>query len=828
MMLTTKTTTFQISIPAPFENIRPIWESIRAEHETTEDSAMIAVGLNDNSYYNKFKGNDFAERFYSCCLERRGEVEIIKDKTLEVAGRTSYVRMAKSTMGYFFFFAVLPISEAYSYDFVGDCEVGKQEFYIPLFEEAWQSFQCFGNPEEAMAEQSKGLAELFKKVADTAEIEKQDVTIPEIVDFQIPEDGKESLLVDNISFEYLPSSTFLITTAGSSGNDLSINLQAVVNNYDDKTHGQILNDYDDGHVYLNFTLKNVYKAGVPTGRVSFTKDRDVINKAYLWKGGFHYSLEFYGELTLRDGWIGFNGYFQNIMETKVYPISFAKKIPLEKLAWQHYRFGSLEEVRTAPKDVVHHLHLTDLAAETLPSELFDYTNLESFGVFYTDSNHQHIKLKDIPAKINRFTQLKELSFIGVAEVDVIPKEIGDLKKLRSLNIFGSKARAIPSEILELPDLEFCYLSNNQLAEIPSTLSSSLKSLYLQNNQLKTLPVSILNLPNLKWLNITKNPFESLPPDLQKVEKLDLEIEKKQALLDYEYKGADGRGTVVFNNEIFLAKGDATLLKGLDIAIKAADFSKYQKGLELLALWSVALETTETDDYNKKGNTRFGGLPDLPKGVEYPTFITYHEDVLGYQFIAQLNCKELAPHQSYLPREGILYFFITDQEDFKAKVIYFKGDSALLQSAKNLEITDDFIYDDHGIFIPFRVKATKYASVPSFYSDDHLYHGDAANLAELEDVDYDKVEGFRNNLLPSAVKAVHSVNSYVFKQHGSPQIEAANRLKGKPEDYVVLLHVSSDNNTTFSFWDAGEIYFVIHKSDLAKGDFSNIFCGLESS
>jgi uncharacterized protein YwqG len=46
--------------------------------------------------------------------------------------------------------------------------------------------------------------------------------------------------------------------------------------------------------------------------------------------------------------------------------------------------------------------------------------------------------------------------------------------------------------------------------------------------------------------------------------------------------------------------------------------------------------------------------------------------------------------------------------------------------------------------------------------------------------------------------------------------------------MVLLRVSSDNNPGFCFWDDGEIYFVIHKSDLDKKDFSNVYCGLESS
>ncbi|MNY62919.1 hypothetical protein D3C86_1998080 [compost metagenome] len=110
----------------------------------------------------------------------------------------------------------------------------------------------------------------------------------------------------------------------------------------------------------------------------------------------------------------------------------------------------------------------------------------------------------------------------------------------------------------------------------------------------------------------------------------------------------------------------------------------------------------------------------------------------------------------------------------------------------------------------------------------MYREDAENLQDLEEGDYDLIDKFRRSLEPQNVKPTHSINSYVFKQHSSPQIEAANKLKGKPEDYMVLLRVGSDNHTGFSFWDAGEIYFVIHKSDLAKGDFSNIFCGLESS
>lgn len=75
---------------------------------------------------------------------------------------------------------------------------------------------------------------------------------------------------------------------------------------------------------------------------------------------------------------------------------------------------------------------------------------------------------------------------------------------------------------------------------------------------------------------------------------------------------------------------------------------------------------------------------------------------------------------------------------------------------------------------------------------------------------------------------NSVNSYVFTQHESPQEQAASKLKGNPEDWIVLLKVASNNNCGFCFWDAGELVFLIHKSDLAKKDFSNIYASIESS
>lgn len=109
--------------------------------------------------------------------------------------------------------------------------------------------------------------------------------------------------------------------------------------------------------------------------------------------------------------------------------------------------------------------------------------------------------------------------------------------------------------------------------------------------------------------------------------------------------------------------------------------------------SVDLYPCAIEDYAQLGNSRLGGLPDLPVGMDYPVTLVgrkemldvyaeesdrehiincwredwaeenYHWDEVAQayhvpmQFIAQLNCGGLKQLQSYLPREGRLLFFL---------------------------------------------------------------------------------------------------------------------------------------------------------------------------
>ena len=799
-MKSASTETFSVSVPPLYDRIQVAWESIRAEHHEDDGYiSFVTMGLQELSYYDKYEGEDLLTRFRESCLEERGIVEVIADKTLPVAGLTADIRTTQSPDGYFYYFALLKINNEYGYTLIGDCDSKSKEYFEPVFDEIWQSLQYFGNPVEALKKQKDGIDAIFAKYKSPAqeEEEEQQPAVKEFEPFEVPADDKEYWQIGDHTFTLKGESECYIS-AGDGALYVKIEAQAP------KKLKKIINDYEDGKVYLQFYFKGIYNAGIPIGKFRFEEEKETTWMSYVWKGGFDYMQSLTAEVTLKDGWMGIVGAFNE------YPVKAAIKIPAAQLEWQKYRFLKVNELNTAPAEVVRHLWLTDPYPGLLEETLYPLKELENLSIVFLKDNKQAAEFKEIPKALKRFKQLKELTLSGVTALDSLPQWLGDLKKLETFRLSDSQVEGIHPYIFQLPELKSLYLSGNKLSAIHQALPQKLENLVISDNQFTTVPDSV---SQLKYLNIENNPLVKLPASVMRIKKLNLELEKKMALLDFSYEGAEP-----YDDDVFFAKHDEELLSTLKKEIKSAGLGKFNKKIIDRSRKSVFLKTTEEDTYTEKGNHRFGGLPDLPVNTSYPSFKDYEGNERGLQFIAQINCAEISHLQDYMPRTGILYFFIEDQEDTAPKVVYYDGND--LQSAKDLNIDPDYIYDQHGIYTPFRAESGKYASIPPTYNAGQLY----PELANMEEM-YDETEKLDNSLTP---KDVHGINSYVFKQHDSPEIEAADAKKGKPEEWMVLLRVSSDNNPGFNFWDAGEIYFVIHKSDLKKKVFSNVYCGLESS
>lgn len=779
-MKSTSTATYSISFPPIYEHIRIAWESITAEHQKDDDYlSFITTGLTTLSFYDKFKGDDLLSRFRASCLEQRGEVTVIADKTLQVAGLTADIRTVHSPDGYFYYFGLIAIDSTYGYTFIGDCDTVKRDYYEPLFDETWQSLQYFGDPVAAMENQQAGIEAVIGKYREQP-LQEEPVART-YAPFVVPEEGEE----------YWQIGEHLFSLAGPADCSISDGDGALYVKIDARAPHPIAgltDDYSNEKVYLQFYFKGIYNAGVPTGKFLFEEEREASYLTYVWKGGFDYSHHLSGEVTLKDGWLGISGSFGDL------PVQLAVKIHPD-LPWDKYRFLTAAEVATAPPEIVRQLWLTDPYPPTLQETLYPLTQLENLFIDFRSAN----EFKEIPTAVKRMKQLKHLALTGVSQLDRLPQWLGDLKKLETIRISNSKIEGIHPYIFQLPALSKLYLSDNQLQSIHPALPEKLETLVLSNNQLTTIPDSVLK---LDYLNIEDNPLEKLPAGLENIPILNLELEKKMSLLDYTYKGAGP-----YDDSLFQAENDPVLVQVLATQIQAAGLDDYKEGLIHRSRKAVGLDTTEEDAYHEKGNHRFGGLPDLPREVKL------HEE--GMEFIAQINCADIAALQDYLPRTGVLYFFIKDQEELDPKVVYFDGDLSELVSARELAA--------EAPYPPFKAVARQYAGIPSMYNAQSLY----PELADLSEM-WDEMEQLETGLYGADGRPKHSINSYVFKQHDTPEIEAVNAKRGKPEDWMVLLRVSSDQRPGFCFWDAGEIYFVIHKSDLAKKDFSNVYCGLESS
>jgi uncharacterized protein YwqG len=780
-MQPTTTETFSVQFPLVYDHIFTLKESIMGEHRQDDQRlSYINISLLELNTFDDYKGDDLPARFRAFCLDERGPVEVIADKTLQVAGLNSEIRTAQAAYGYFYYFALLPINNEFGYLFIGDCESESKGYYEPLFDEIWQSLSYFEKPVEAPPAVS---AIVFN--------------------------GEEYWQIGDHLFKLIDKPECYISDGDGA---LYVRIEAQAPDQLIREENDIITGYEDGKVYLQFYFKGIYNTGIPTGKFHFENERDNSYLTYIWKGGFQYSQQLTADVTLQEGWLGINGNFNG------YPVKLVVKLPVDRLEWKNYRFLSVEEVSTASPDIVHHLWLSDPAYGILQETIQPLTQLQALSIDYR--THQAPEFTEIPQALQNLSELKELSLTGVTSLKSLPQGLGNLKKLETITLHYSGVESIHPDIFQLPVLKKLYLGINLIQSIPPFFTESLEMLDLANNKLTRVPESVTRLQSL---NISNNPLQQLPAGLENIPNLTLELEKKIAFLDYSYKGADGQGTVPYHDSRFFAKNDAELLPLMEAQINANGLSEFKKGLINRTRWSVALETTDEDTYSEKGNHRFGGLPDLPPGVPYPIFIDWEKQERGLQFIAQINCSAIAHLQDYLPRTGMLYFFITDQEEMGPKVLYYDGDSNSLQSAKELNIDNDFVYEQNGIYNPFRAEAGKYASIPSMYNASSLY----PELAALDEM-YEKTEQLTAGLVADSAKPVHGINSYVFKQHDTPEIEAAYRMKGKPEEWMVLLRVSSDNNPGFCFWDAGEIYFVIHKSDLDKKDFSNVYCGLESS
>ncbi|MEM6631646.1 MAG: DUF1963 domain-containing protein [Bacteroidota bacterium] len=530
--------------------------------------------------------------------------------------------------------------------------------------------------------------------------------------------------------------------------------------------------------------------------------------------GFPERVKFHGTIEVQEGSIHIQGEFRTEGNPISLPIEVVKTFspkPLLPPRTVHTWEQALEQ---DPADV-YELSIGKGIFPVFPQEILSFKNLESLWI----GGQSQCRFSTLPEAFCSLTELRTLQIYG-SSLEQLPKELGKLQKLEELTIQSSKLTELPGSICELKNVE--------------TIS-------LRYNQLKTLPECISSLPNLKELDITSNNFDQLPPSLHAIEVLKVDRKYRKFFEDTSYKSENPHpiqealyDLAAYNKE------RSNLAKVIGSKPKLKPFKDLI--LDYCTMATYLLMKEGSGDL-PLGSSKVGGSPDLPKGWAHPANKNGHL----YLFHAQINCEELAPFQSFLPRKGILYFFVNDEEYAQqAQVLYVEEAGELIRFSytSGTEFIDSQ-FDDH-IREAVGVHFENAISLPNFYNlfnhaeERYPKYAHLWKQAEEDEGLYDSLEPLEmaEELLEGAIKtplgfdngyiqlATHCINSSVFTQHESPQEQAAARFGGEPHEWMVLLNMESVGE--FNFWDAGTLTYCIHKKDLAIQDFSTIYTSIESS
>lgn len=742
--------------------------------------------------------------------------------------------------------AKVPIDERLMMEFMAWGDAGDRETLEPVFRKMLASVALHGDPHPAMDEQLVREQQLMARldaledkaeglVAAVQPIDRsQDLAdVPGPVP---PADGEVRVRIGTYDFE-LSEARWCI---GKVSARLVVNLELRAEEPGRAREAKLLRDHHgEGTVSLELSLAGAAEAGpVPRADLLVRDDRVEPQGSRLRIDGLDYSLRFSGRIVLEGGWVLLTGAFDVSYESgRREPVEIAVRLDPADLDWSSYTFATLGEVRAADPAVVRKVSIRDYPLDVVDPAILSCPNLERFHVYRHGWDEGPPLI--LPPELFRLPRLQRV-FTHRYAVTELPEEAAHADGLVDIGITEAALERVPEALFAKRNLEKLDLRGNRLTTLPASIDlPALASLDVSGNQLTELPEALLDQPLLKRLHLSNNPWDKLPgaalPLVQ-----DLSLAELGQYFDYAYPGADGTGTVEWDETLYRAESRPSLVEALGPAFGEEDLGQHEGAVRSMLRLAVGFIDPALETYDSRGNHRFGGFPDLPRGMAYPRFSAGAEGAptegYAYEFIAQLDLADLAPHQGYLPRTGTLYFFLkTIHEVYgggpsAARVIHWDGDPGELTSGKGTVLTRDDYYEMmEPCYAPQRYSARAFASVPHLYghrSNPHLFRGRAEALGKDESFLRDASLDVLHDAEKAACPRDHDIGAFGFTQNEDAESQAALARRGDPADWLILLRVGSRGD--FCWGDAGDLFFLIHKSDLAKGDFSAVHCAMESS
>jgi uncharacterized protein YwqG len=531
--------------------------------------------------------------------------------------------------------------------------------------------------------------------------------------------------------------------------------------------------------------------------------------------------EFFGTLRIEAGWLELDGVIAfgvNAPEyDEVMPVTIRKCFdPLALIPPR--RTLSLKQALALPPDQVFELQISNGKFNEFPQEILAFNHLERLGLGIAMNGLKSTSLS-------------------------LPPALFELKHLHTfyLQSFGRPLDALPPEIAQLHRLEVLSLSGLGLTNVPDVLTTleRLETLDLNYNRLFTLPHNIGEMPALRELSVEGNCFISLPASMSKVPNLRIDHAQRSLFSDVRYRS---RNDAPIDLTLFDLSRYPELQAGLAQELDAISDDTELKQMTLAcSTYALYVEPRVTEKPLPLGASKTGGSPHLPVGMTHPA----DRNGLLSLFQTQINLSDIADLQLWLPRQGMLYFFVNDTEYAQAtSIIYIDNPHELLSIYQYSESTcwSDSDLDLETLPEEHALHFRRGISVPNFYNIQNYgaaRHPEWRHLFDVETIDNatnQRLEKFSDLMVDFPERLAkqglmppdrsHSLNAHVFTQHESPQQQATTQHNGYAYEWMNLLCLESIGD--FNFWDAGTLTYSIHKQDLAIADFGRVMASIESS
>lgn len=274
------------------------------------------------------------------------------------------------------------------------------------------------------------------------------------------------------------------------------------------------------------------------------------------------------------------------------------------------------------------------------------------------------------------------------------------------------------------------------------------------------------------------------------------------------------------------------------AIQRTGLSQLTPVLDQLTSPSIRISTNPSyETAIQPGQSKFGGMPDLPANMEWPTM-----NGAPMEFIAQIQLAEAHPYDAahLLPSQGLLSFFYdAAQETYGAdphdnaglKVLYLTQESSSLQRTE----------------LPPLLPAEARSRVCSVGFSQELTTTLQPNLEvatlKWSDDDQERYDDTLQKLMGGSQHPIHRMLGFPDTIQDDMRMEcqlAANgiadpgsapeqvaKLAAGANDWLLLLQVDSDESVGMRWANAGMLYFWIRRDDLANQRFEHVWVVLQS-